>query len=419
MSPKKNHTLSGEERQATIHELFQERLRLNIRHTLITILEEEVNAFTQAALYQRTAERKDYRNGYYERDLVTTAGAIEDLAVPRTRNGFQTELFERYQRRQAELDEAILDMFVKGVSMVQVGNIVETLTGTQPSSSTVSRVFHTLEGEFEGWKTRSLKARYWYAYADGTYFTVIYDKTGCKMPILAVVGVDEEGRRDVLAFSVGERENQDAWEELMQNLKDRGVVSVDLWITDGNKATTNAIDLKFLASKRQRCTRHKMENVLGYIPEKQQGQVEPERKAIFYQKNRKKAEQEAAVFVAKYEKIYPTAVECLKRDLELCLTFYSFPEQHWKYIRTSNIIERLFGEVKKRSHKMADGFPLGVLRYKLITVISSPSTRISRVSLCWHPRCFPRTSKREPAGTQQQNCPARLASGECYSLCSG
>jgi putative transposase len=356
MAPRKDHTLPQSERQATIHELFQEKLRLNIRHTLVTILEEEVENFIQAALYQRTPQRKDYRNGYYERDLVTTAGEIEDLQVPRTRNGFRTELFERYERRQAELDDAILNMFVKGMSMEQVGNVVETLTGAHPSPSTVSRVFHTLEEEFQGWKIRSLKSRYLYAYADGTYFTVIYDKTGCKMPILAVIGIDEEGQRDVLAFTVGERENQDAWEDLLDNLKERGVAKVDLWITDGNKAMLNAITKKFPESQRQRCIKHKMENVLGYIPEKLQDQVEPELKAIFYQTGREKADQEAAAFIAKYEKTFPTAVECLQRDLEACLTFYSFPEKHWKFIRTSNIIERLFGEVKKRSHKMAAAF---------------------------------------------------------------
>jgi putative transposase len=356
MAPKQYHTVTQAERQATLHELVQERLRLNIRHTFITILEEEVSEFIHAALYQRTTERKDYRNGYYERDLVTTAGEIEDLAVPRTRNGFRTELFERYQRRQAELDEAILDMFVKGVSMEQVGNVVETLTGAHPSPSTVSRVFHTLEDEFEGWKKRTLKAHYLYAFADGTYFTVIYDETGSKMPILAVIGIDEEGKRDVLAFSVGERENQTAWEDLLENLKERDVAQVDLWITDGNKAMTNAIDKKFPSSKRQRCVVHKMENVLGYIPEKQQDFVKPELRAIFYQTSREKADQEAAAFIAKYEKVYPTAVDCLKRDLETCLTFYAFPQKHWKFIRTSNVIERLFGEVKKRSHKMAAAF---------------------------------------------------------------
>jgi transposase-like protein len=330
-------------------------MRLAIRHTFITVLEEEVNGFIQAALYQRTPERQDYRNGYYERDLVTTNGEI-DLPVPRTRNGFHTQLFERYQRRQAELDEAICNMFVQGVSTGKVGDVIEALTGSHPSPSTVSRVFHTLEGEFENWKKRQLKSHYLYLFADGTYFTVIYDHQGCKMPILAVVGIDTEGKRDVLAFCVGERENQKAWEDLFDQLKERGVENVDLWITDGHRAMLNAVEIKFSATKRQRCVLHKMENVLGYIPDKQQDQVRPELKAIFYQSSREKADQELVAFVAKYEKIYPSAIECLHRDLEACLTFYSFPEKHWKFIRTTNIIERLFGEVKKRSHKMAAAF---------------------------------------------------------------
>lgn len=356
MTSQRKHTLSGAERQAVMHELLQEQMRLAIRHTFIAVLEEEVNGFIQAALYQRTPERQDYRNGYYERDLVTTSGEIEDLPVPRTRNGFRTQLFERYQRRQAELDEAICDMFVQGVSTGKVGDVVEALTGTHPSPSTVSRVFHTLEGEFESWKKRPLKARYLYVFADGTYFTVIYDHEGCKMPILAVVGIDTDGKREVLAFCVGERENQKAWEDLLEQMKERGVETIDLWITDGNKAMLNAVEAKFSMSKRQRCIKHKMENVLGYIPEKQHELVRPELKAIFYQNSREKADQELAAFVAKYEKVYPSAIECLNRDLEACLTFYSFPEKHWKFIRTTNIIERLFGEVKKRSHKMAAAF---------------------------------------------------------------
>lgn len=356
MTSRTKHNLSSAERQAEIHELLQEQMRLAIRYTLITVLEEEVNGFIQAALYQRTPDRRDYRNGYYERDLVTGVGEIEALPVPRTRNGFRTQLFERYQRRQAELDEAICDMFVQGMSTGKVGDVVEVLTGTHPSPSTVSRVFHTLEGEFESWKKRDLKSRYLYVFADGTYFSVIYGHEGCKMPILAVVGIDEEGRREVLAFGVGERENQTAWEELFEQLKERGVKTVDLWITDGNKAMLNAVQAKFPGAKRQRCVKHKMDNVLSYIPEKQQELVRPELKAIFYQSSREKADQELAAFIAKYAEVYPSAVDCLKRDLEACLTFYSFPEKHWKFIRTTNIIERLFGEVKKRSHKMAAAF---------------------------------------------------------------
>jgi putative transposase len=356
MTPKVNHKLTSAERQASIHELLVEKMQLAIRETFIAVLEEEVEGFIQAALYQRTPERRDYRNGHYERGLVTSMGAIEDLPVPRTRGGFRTQLFERYQRRQAELDESICQMFVQGMSMEKVGEVVEVLTGVQPSPSTVSRVFHTLEGEFESWKKRALQSRYLYAFADGTYFTVIYDGEGCKMPILAVIGIDENGQREVLGFSVGERENHLAWENLLEDLKSRGVQEIDLWITDGNQAMLKAIQTKFSASKRQRCVKHKMDNVLGYIPEKQQDLVRPELRAIFYQTSRSKADQEAAAFIAKFEKVYPSAVDCLQRDLEACLTFYSFPEKHWKYIRTSNIIERTFEEVKKRSHKMATAF---------------------------------------------------------------
>jgi len=356
MTPATNHKRLDAAGQATIQEALQERMRLAIKFTLIRILEEEVDAFVNASPYQRTFARRDYRNGTYERDLGTSMGVIEDLPVPRTRGGFRTELFAHYHRRQAELDRAICEMFVGGVSTTRVGEVMEALSGTQPSPSTVSRVFHGLEEEFEQWKQRPLQAQYWYVFADGTYFTVIYEGQGAKMPILAVIGIDSAGNREVLGFTIGDRENQKAWEDLMDDLKNRGVRQIDLWITDGGKAMINAIENKFSAAKRQRCVKHKMENVLGYIPKKQQEQIRPELKAIFYQVNREKAEQTAAAFIAKYERIYPTAVDCLRRDLDACLTFYEFPEEHWKFIRTNNVIERLYCEVKKRSHKMAAAF---------------------------------------------------------------
>ena len=356
MTPKSNHKRLDADGQATIAEVLRERLQLTIKFVMIQVLDEEVEAFVNASRYQRTPERQDYRNGTYERDLGTSMGVIEDLPVPRTRHGFRTELFERYQRRQGELDKAICEMFVGGVSMAKVGDVLETLSSSSLSTSTVSRIFHTLEEEFETWKKRPLQKHYLYVFADGTYFSVIYNGQGEKMPILAVIGIDPEGKRDILGFTTGDRENQKAWEDLLENLKERGVQQIDLWITDGGKAMINAIESKFSASKRQRCMKHKTENVLGYIPKKQQEAVRPELRAIFYQANRQKAEQTAAAFVAKYQPLYPTAVECLQRDLGSCLTFYDFPESHWRFIRTSNVIERLFEEVKKRSHKMAAAF---------------------------------------------------------------
>jgi putative transposase len=176
------------------------------------------------------------------------------------------------------------------------------------------------------------------------------------MPILAVVGIATTGERDVLAFRVGDRENEQAWKDLFDDLKARGVKEIGLWISDGNQAMLNAITAKFPTSQRQRCVIHKMDTVLSYVPQKQHEQIEPELKALFYQKSRLEADQAVAAFIEKYQTIYPTAIECLQRDLEACLTFYSFPKEHWKTIRTNNVIERLFGEVKRRSHKMASAF---------------------------------------------------------------
>jgi transposase-like protein len=356
MTPNTQDTELTRPSQAEFQELLHEKLRLAIRLTLTTILEDEVTTLIGAAPYARTPNRTDQRNGTYGRDLVTTVGKIEALAVPRTRKGFRTQLFERYHRRQQELDTAIAEIFVYGASQVRVGEVIETLTETQPSPSTVSRVFHTLEAEFQAWRTRPLAAHYAYLFADGTYFTVIYAGEGQKMPILAVVGITAAGEREVLAFTVGERENQQAWEDLFAQLKARGLQTVDLWITDGHQAMRQALQLKFPSTARQRCIKHKLENILGYIPKAQQALVEPELKAIFYQDNRAQADQAVAAFCEKYGGLYPSAVECLQRDLEACLTFYAFPKTHWKAIRTTNVIERLFLEVKKRSHKMSAAF---------------------------------------------------------------
>jgi putative transposase len=356
MAHTKQHIEAGMGSQETFEHMVKERLQYAVRVALISVLEEEVTAMIGAQPYERTQQRRDQRNGHYTRHLETTVGQIADLPVPRTRSGYQTQLFERYNRRQDELDSAIGEMFVKGVSTTKVGQVIETLTGSHPSASTVSRVFHTLEDEYEQWRQRQLAERYVYAFADGTYFTVIYNDEGCKMPILAVVGIAESGEREVLAFRVGDRENEQAWKDLLEDLKGRGVKEISLWISDGNQAMLNAITKQFPTSARQRCVIHKMENVLSYIPTKQQEQIKPELRALFYQKDRQTADQAVAAFIEKYRSVYPTATACLQRDLEACLTFYAFPKEHWKTIRTNNVMERLFGEVKRRSHTMAAAF---------------------------------------------------------------
>ncbi len=357
MTPKREDTRPQPFSQDEFTAMLSAQMKDAMRLALSTILEAEITALIGALPYERSVSRTDQRNGYYTRDLDTTVGHIEDLPVPRSRGGYKTQLFERYARRRPEMDQAISEMFIKGVSTRQVGEVMGALTGSTPSASTVSRVFHTLEAEYDMWKSRPLSSRYEYIFADGTYFTVMYEGEGCKMPILLVVGIKPDGLREVLGFSVGDRENQVAWEQLFENLRVRGVQEVGLAITDGNQAMLNAIAAKFPGVPRQRCIKHKMENVLGYLPKKQRDSVGEELKAIFYQENREKAEQLALAFCEKYKRQYPSAVECLWRDYQACLTFYAYPPQHWKAIRTTNAIERVNEEVKRRTHKMGAAFP--------------------------------------------------------------
>ncbi len=356
MTPKEKNTLVPELGQADFQALVGEKMKTAMQMMFVTILDAELTAWCGAERYERSSTRRDHRIGSRTRDLVTTVGKIENLEIPRTRHGFQTQLFEKYHRRQAVVDAAIGEMFVRGISQEKVGEVVETLTGEKPSASTVSRVHHNLQEEYDTWRQRPLPERYVYAYADGSYFNVIYGSQSQKMPILTVIGIKPDGVREVIAFTTGEHENEAAWRDLMEDIKLRGVKSVDLWVSDGGQAMINALSAKFPASQRQRCMRHKMENVLSHVPEKLREEVEKDFKSIFYQADRQKADQCAAVFRNRYEAVYPEAVVCMDRDWSACLTFYAFPQDHWVKVRTSNVIERTFLEVKKRSKKMAAAF---------------------------------------------------------------
>jgi transposase-like protein len=196
--------------QDEFHALVAEKMRAAVRLTLTAIMNEEVEAFVGAPYGLPSPTRRDYRNGTYQRDLVTTVGKIEGMNVPRTRGGFRTQVFEQYQRRQRELDMAIGEMFVKGISTTGVGQVMTTLTGEPVSPSAVSRVHHGLETEYAQWHKRDLPERYVYVFADGTYFSVIYDGGGSKTPVLALIGITPAGKREVIAFTIGERENQGA-----------------------------------------------------------------------------------------------------------------------------------------------------------------------------------------------------------------
>lgn len=166
------------------------------------------------------------------------------------------------------------------------------------------------------------------------------------MPILAVVRINPQGEKEVLGFTTGEKENQHAWQDLLADLKQRGVQKVDLWISDGNRATLTAIQHHFPDAQRQRCVIHKIDNVLGYVPKSHQDALRAELNAIFYHSSLAQAQQQLAAFCAKHQRIYPNVVAFLNRDIDVCLAFYNFSKEHWRSLCTNNLIERLYANYR-------------------------------------------------------------------------
>nr|MBC7246023.1 transposase [Chloroflexota bacterium] len=183
------------------------------------VMRDELSALLQAQPYERSPKRRGQRNGSYKRDWITSFGVLANVKVPRDRAGlYQTRLFDRYQRRQSQVDQAIRDMFIKGLSTTAVGQSTQHLLGAEPSPSTVSRIFHSLEEECNAWRQRPLEKRYRYIFLDGVYFTVGYDNQYEKVPLLAALGVKMNGEREVLGFAPGDKESRAAWDSFVDDL---------------------------------------------------------------------------------------------------------------------------------------------------------------------------------------------------------
>ncbi len=254
---------------------YLRRLAVSAVQVLIEhVMREELEQCIGASWGECTPTRRGYRNGSYTRDLVTPTGRIEDLKVPRDREGqFHSQVFERYNRYEPEVAEALTQMFVSGVSTHKVGEIAATLTGVAPSASAVSRLNHTLTEQYEAWRERPLLTHYRIIYLDGIHFTVRHGaKTDATM-ILTALGVDLEGSREVLAFRACAEEDKDGWSCLLQDLRNRGVSEIDLIVTDGHDGLLAAVSSLFPATPRQRCLVHKQRNVMNAIPKREQQEV--------------------------------------------------------------------------------------------------------------------------------------------------
>lgn len=336
---------------------FRQRLRAlavsAVRVLIEQVMREELDECVGAAWGECTPDRKGYRNGYYQRDLVTSTGRIEDLNVPRDREGvFQTHVFERYNRYEPEVAEALTEMFVSGTSTHKVGKVAEKLTGVAPSASAVSRLNHSLTEQYEAWRQRPLLAHYRILYLDGIHFTVRHGSQTDSTIVLTALAVDLEGNKEVLALRACAEEDKDGWSCLLQDLRKRGVKELDLIVTDGHEGLLAAVGTLFTATLRQRCLVHKQRNVLNAIPHRERKEVATELNGIWKQEKKEDAQLNLAAFKAKYQKRYPEAIRSLCEDEEHLLTFYAFPPVMHRYIRSTNAIESFFSNVRQRTDQI-------------------------------------------------------------------
>ncbi len=284
---------------------------------------------------------------------VTSTGRIEDLSVPRDREGqFHTQVFEQYGRYAPEVAEALTDMFISGTSTHKIGGVVEKLTGTAPSASSVSRLNHTLTEKYEDWRIRPLQTQYRILYLDGVYFEVRHGNQVDSTVILTALSVDFEGNKEVLALRACAEESKDGWMCLLQDMRTRGATQFTIIVTDGYEGILTSIAALFSKTPRQRCTVHKHRNVLNAIPKRERPDVSTELKGIWHQDTKEEALAQFNLFKAKYSQRYPEAVRSLCEDGEHLFTLYDFPPIMRRYIRSTNAIEGFFSNVRQRTDQV-------------------------------------------------------------------
>src|SRR5437868_12199170 len=313
--------------QQEFHQHLRALAQSAVRTVLELVMREELDAFIGAAWGACSPKRRGYRNGTYTRDLATATGRLEDLKVPRDREGqFHTQVFDRYSRYEPHIAEGLTQMFVAGTSTHKVGEVAQTLMGVAPSASTISRLNQSLTHQFEVWRERPLQEHWPILYLDGVHFSIRHGDKVDSTIILTALGVDLAGNKEVLALRACAEEDKDGWACLLQDLRRRGATHIDLIVTDGHEGLLAAVSGLFAATPRQRCLVHKQRNVLSAIPRRERAEVQAELVGIWQQPSKQEALIQLAAFKAKYTQRYPEAVRSLAEDEEHLLTFHAFPQ---------------------------------------------------------------------------------------------
>jgi len=329
-----------------------------VKRLLETTMEIEIQDLAGATRWERTTGRAHYRNGTYRRDLFTPYGWINSLAVPRLRSGVVTfKAFGRYQQRAGNINNLIAEMFLAGVSTRKVKEVLKPLYGYNVvSAATVSSITKVLDASVQRFHMRPVGDDYRYLIMDGIYLKAkspIHARRRC---ILVVYGITQEGRRELVDFRLARKgESQAAWECFLTSLRNRGLKGENLKLIsiDGGKGMMNALDFIYPDVPKQRCWAHKLRNVAARLPRKLQTACTAQARDIYDANSYGEALAAFKKWARTWRPIAPEAVNCLEEDLEDLLHFYACPKVTWVKLRTTNIIERVFREVRRRTRPMS------------------------------------------------------------------
>ena len=320
-----------------------------MKEALQEVLEGEMTEFLGAAPSERSETRSGYRAGYYHRGLVTRIGKLE-LRVPRDRSGeFSTALFERYARSEKALVAALAEMYVQGVSTRKVKAITEELCGHSFSASAISAINKSLDEALERFASRQLEEAYPYVILDARYEKVREDGVIRSMAVQIAIGINWEGQRQVLAVETANRESQSSWKDFLLRLKERGLTGVEFVVSDDHAGLKKAISEVLCEAAWQRCYVHFLRNALDYLPRKADDDCLQELRWIYDRRDLKEAQADLAAWLKRWERRYPRLTDWAEEAIGETLTFYRLPRQHHKHLKSTNLLERLNEEIKRRT----------------------------------------------------------------------
>jgi putative transposase len=358
-------------KESVIHSNLDMVIKSAIVLVLNEVMENERDNYLRAAAYERTPDRRDQRNGYYERDLILGIGKVQ-LKVPRTRNGeFSTSVFEKYARCDQALVISMLEMVINGVSTRKVTNIVEQLCGESISKSFVSSLTQKLDPIVNDWSKRPLNVMYFpYIFVDAMYIKVREHNQVVSKAVYIATAITEKNTREILGLSVDHAEDFESWSRFFQHLKSRGLQSPKLVISDAHLGLQKAIQRDFIGTTWQRCTVHFKRNIIGKLPKKDSAEIRTMIKRVFEAVTVEDVRRFKNELMNQFgdEAKYAKALETLDEGFEDAIQYLNFPEKVHPHIRSTNSLERLNQEVRRRE-KVIRIFPNTQSAFRLVGAV--------------------------------------------------